>query len=521
MNFTEKLLKHFDLSMEDYKYLTRNITPEDLPSYTGFNNVEMIIGRIERALANDEKIIIYGDYDCDGIMSVSILVKAFNLLGKEVRYYIPSRYQDGYGLNEKNVELIHEKGYNLIITVDNGISANEAIAKANEYGIDVIVTDHHEQIREELPDTPYIMHPIISKYGDVYCCGAYVAYMLSTALLNEHNPYLLSLAAIATISDMMSLEKYNRDIVRIGLSYLNDYRFVSIMNLVSNKENKIDENTIGLEIAPKINAIGRLKEDVPSMQRIVRYFVTSNNEDIEELKRWIEDTNSERKETIKQAVNDLHYDNDKDAIIIVTTAKEGVIGLIANKLMNENNKPAIVFCESSEDPNILKGSARAKEGFSIADSFSQLSYLLEAYGGHNLAGGLSIKKDKLDEFIIEFNKIAKLNPFVEEKSNTIDIELVDISKDNYLVYESLKPYGMGFSKPDFKVTDINVKALSYTPTGDHISTMLTKNTKLLGFNLSRTYMSQFNKIDIIGNLDVNIFRRNETIVFKISQVLGQ
>ncbi|MDY5852692.1 MAG: DHH family phosphoesterase, partial [Bacilli bacterium] len=167
MEFLDKLLNHFNLTYEEYLELSKDINEDDLPKVSNFKNVDIIIKRIFKAIENKEKIIVYGDYDCDGIMATTILVKALQKLNAEVRYYIPSRYQDGYGLNEKNVQSIKEKGYSLIITVDNGISALEAILKAKELGIDVIVTDHHEQIRE-LPDTPYIMHPIISEYGDVY-----------------------------------------------------------------------------------------------------------------------------------------------------------------------------------------------------------------------------------------------------------------------------------------------------------------------------------------------------------------
>ena len=255
-------------------------------------------------------------------MATTILVKALQKLNAEVRYYIPSRYQDGYGLNEKNVQSIKEKGYSLIITVDNGISALEAISKAKELGIDVIVTDHHEQIRE-LPDTPYIMHPIISEYGDVYCCGAYVSFMLTTGLLGYYDSYLLSLASIATISDMMPLVKYNRNIVRLGLKYINENKYLNIIKLLNNQENNVDENTIGLEIAPKINAIGRMKEDVFSMQRIVRYFLTTNEKDMNELLEWINSVNNERKELIKSVSESIIYDNNSPSIIVIKKKKEG------------------------------------------------------------------------------------------------------------------------------------------------------------------------------------------------------
>ncbi|MGM9857749.1 MAG: single-stranded-DNA-specific exonuclease RecJ [Bacilli bacterium] len=519
MEFLDKLLKHFNLTYEEYLELSKDINEEDLPAVNSFKNIDVIIKRIFKAIENKEKIIIYGDYDCDGIMATTILVKALQKLNADVRYYIPSRYQDGYGLNEKNVISIKDKGYSLIITVDNGISALEAISKAKELGIDVIVTDHHEQIRE-LPDTPYIMHPIISEYGDIYCCGAYVSFMLSSGLLGYYDSYLLSLASIATISDMMPLKKYNRNIVRLGLKYMNENRYPNIIKLLSNQENNIDENTIGLEIAPKINAIGRMKEDVFSMQRIVRYFLTTNEGDMNELLEWINSINSERKELIKSASESLVYDNNNNpSIIVVSEYKEGLIGLLANKIMNDNNKPTIVLTQSTEDPDILKGSARSKEGFSIANAFDKCKDLLEVYGGHAQAGGLSINKDNLNKFIIKFNEIAINNPFIEKQDNLIEISLNDISKDNYRKYEKLKPFGMDFIKPDFLIKDILTNSLKYTSNNEHISTMITYNSKLLGFNFCKEDISHKNRINVIGNLENNFFRGNETIIFKISKII--
>lgn len=518
MEFLDKLLNHFNLTYEEYLELSKDINEDDLPKVSNFKNVDIIIKRIFKAIENKEKIIVYGDYDCDGIMATTILVKALQKLNAEVRYYIPSRYQDGYGLNEKNVQSIKEKGYSLIITVDNGISALEAILKAKELGIDVIVTDHHEQIRE-LPDTPYIMHPIISEYGDIYCCGAYVSFMLTTGLLGYYDSYLLSLASIATISDMMPLVKYNRNIVRLGLKYINENKYLNIIKLLNNQENNVDENTIGLEIAPKINAIGRMKEDVFSMQRIVRYFLTTNEKDMNELLEWINSVNNERKELIKSVSESIIYDNNSPSIIVVTEEKEGLIGLLANKIMNDNNKPTIVFTKSTEDPHILKGSARSKEGFSIANAFDMCKDLLEVYGGHAQAGGLSINIDKLNEFIIKFNEIAINNPFIEKKDNLIEINLNDVSKDNYRLYEKLKPFGMGFIKPDFLIRDIVTSSLKYTSNNEHINTIISYNSKLLGFNFHKEDISIKNRINIVGNLENSYFRGNETIIFKISEVI--
>ena len=255
MDFKTKLLNYFNINDEQYKELTKPIEKIILPSYNNFNDMKKATETIKNAMANNDKIVIYGDYDCDGIMSTSIMVKCFNMLNYHIGYYIPSRYIDGYGLNAKRVQDFYDKGYKLIITVDNGIAQFEAIQKAYDLGMKVIVTDHHER-QEILPDVEAILHPIISNYGNVVCCGAYVAFMLASSLLNKYDEYLLSLASIATISDMMPLVSYNRDIVRLGIYYMNKNNYYSIRLL--SEESIIDENVIGLKMAPKINAIGRM-----------------------------------------------------------------------------------------------------------------------------------------------------------------------------------------------------------------------------------------------------------------------
>ena len=292
MDFKIKLLNYFNINEKLYKELSKPVNELTLPNPNKFEGMEKAKNIINEAIKHDDKIVIYGDYDCDGIMSTSIMLKCFNMLNYRVGYYVPSRYIDGYGLNEKRVQDFYEKGYKLIITVDNGIAQFEAIKKAYELGMKVIVTDHHEQ-QENLPEAEVILHPIISNYGNVVCCGAYVAFMLASSLLNKCDKYLLSLASIATISDMMPLKEYNRDIVRLGIYYMNNNHYYPISLLADNSA--IDENVIGLKIAPKINAVGRMIETT-SINSLIEYFVTNNKERIDTIYNFINETNEKLKE---------------------------------------------------------------------------------------------------------------------------------------------------------------------------------------------------------------------------------
>ena len=221
--FLEKLLDAYNLSYEQYLEMTKEVNYDDLEDPYTFLGIEKAKDRINSAIKNNEKIMIYGDYDCDGFSSVSILVNMFKYLNyPNVGYYIPSRYKDGYGITSAMVDLIHQKGYTLIITVDNGVAQFEALSKAKDYNIDVILTDHHEMINE-LPPCYTIVHPFLKTNNlNLPECGAYVAFNLSRVVLGRVDDYLLVLAALATISDMMPLVSYNRIIVRMALKLLKE-----------------------------------------------------------------------------------------------------------------------------------------------------------------------------------------------------------------------------------------------------------------------------------------------------------
>ena len=200
-----------------------------------FLDADLVLDRIQEALENDEKICIYGDYDCDGILSTTILVQAFLELGKKVGYHIPNRFEDGYGLNKERVQQMYEKGYSLLITVDNGIKAYEAIDLANELGIDVIVIDHHDY--DELPDACAIIHTKMSSdYPFKEICGGFLAYKLASSLLGKHDKYLFSLAAITTISDMMPLVDENKSLVSRGLQFMNEEKYFQLELLIGENQ---------------------------------------------------------------------------------------------------------------------------------------------------------------------------------------------------------------------------------------------------------------------------------------------
>lgn len=514
MDFISKLCHHYNLTYDEFKELIKEKTIDDIPDYTHFKDIDKVTDRIHLAIKNNEKILIYGDYDCDGIMATSILVKTFELLNYDVGYYIPSRYLDGYGLNCQKVQEAYNKGYKLIITVDNGVMQHEAVNLANNLGIDVIITDHHN-IPDVLPDALYILHPTYSNYGDLICCGAYVAFMLSWSLLGHYEPYLLSLAAIATISDLMELKGYNRNIVKISLAMLNEHNYPSIFNLIGAYEPMIDESTFALRIAPKINAVGRVLEEHQA-NKIVHFLTTNSMYEIRSIGKFIDEVNNKRKEMTSTCTSSLQIDENQSAIVIICEEKEGLIGLIANQLLQKYNKPVIVFSKAM-DEEVYKGSARSKNGFSIVKAFESLKDLLVVYGGHSLAGGCSIKISDFDKFKERFISLADTYKIEEEKEETIELQLDEVTLHNYQILSSLGPFGMGFKAPKFSLPRLKTSFLTYSNDGKHIMTPLSMKSKLVGFYIGKDSVSSYSWINIEGKMALNYFRGNKSLQFIIDK----
>ena len=516
MDFRQKILDYYSLTEEDYKKLTKPVSELKLPDFNLPPDMPKIKERIFNAIKNNEKIIIYGDYDCDGICSTTIMVKAFEMLGYKASYYIPTRYNDGYGLNVNNVIKMKTAGFSLIITVDNGICQHEAIDKANELGMDVIVIDHHE-VPEEQVHALGIIHPSVSHISEEFGCGAFMSLITSAALLGSYDPYLTTLAGLATISDMMELVGFNRNVVRIALDYLKKNRYPTLMSLI--ESDTITEKSFGLDIAPKINAVGRLVDD-KNINRLVRFLLSEDIDEIFKLSSWIKNTNELRKTLTKEAVEGLPKDMfDKEGIVLKLDIKEGLIGLIANRLLNEYNVPVIVFTEDSIDKNFLKGSVRSKEGFNVQKAFESLSKYIVGGGGHAFAAGLSIKASDLEAFSSDFIALCKEYKFTKVEPPSIELKLQEINFTNYDILREFSPFGIGFPEPVFSLKDLPTKSLQFISFGKHLSTPISINSKILGFNMPESEIKSYVSIDLFGNLSTSTYRGKTTVEFRVSDFI--
>lgn len=515
MDFLGKLLKFYNLSMDDYKELIEEVKQEDLLSLADFEHGQISLECLKKHVENNSKILIYGDYDCDGMMATSILRIAFKYLNYEnVGYYIPNRYKDGYGLNVENTNLFIEKGYKLIICVDNGISQFEAIKLARENGLDVIVCDHHE-VKEELPDTPYIIHPAFSSCS-TYCSGGYTSFVLASGLIERFDNYLFCLAAISIISDLMVLQNENRKIVKYALEILKKQRFIQIDLLGEN--NRINENVISSLIAPKINSIGRLVDNY-NVNLVVKYFNSDDMNEIIKLYNYIDGVNKERKLLASNLkMNDISG-SENSAVIEFLDVKEGLIGLFANKFLDMFNKPSFVFSKTNQN-GVLKGSVRSKPGINVLDLFAQVSDLLLASGGHECAGGFSINESDLDTFKARIYKYCEDKTFEETMGDYIDIHLNEITLENLQILENLSPFGNGFKTPDFKISNYPSKSFDFSIDGKHIITKLSINSSIICFNYNEELLNK-RYVDFCGNFRANYFKKRKNVNFVIKKMIAK
>ncbi len=509
-----QLLEYFNISEEEYDYLTRPLTLKDIKDPFLFKGMDKAIELVKKHINLNNKIMIYGDYDCDGIMSTSIVFKALESLGVTPGYYIPSRYIDGYGLTIERAKQIIEKGYKLLITVDNGITAFEAIEFCKSNGLDVVVIDHHQQ-GETLPIADAIIHPFVSEFSDIATSAGFCSFMFSYALLGNINNYLLILGAISIISDMMPLKDFNRDLVRIATQIYEPGKYWALDLLKEGDE--FNYMSIGMRMSPKINAVGRILK-TNKINMLVPFLTSNDKQKVFEIYKDIDQINENRKNISKNINFDLNEDDlNKAGIVTILDVEEGLIGILANKLMNEYKKPVIVFTKDSKDETLLKGSCRSMEGFNIVKCFEELESLLLNAGGHAYAGGLSIRKDDFETFKDNFIKQCEIHPVIETKEKTISINLTDINLSTYRLIDTLSPFGEEWKQPLLEVKGIKTSSLIFNKTGEHLLTTLGQNSKLVSFNISKEDMLKNDYINMTGNINFYVYRGYGNVQFLVKK----
>lgn len=544
---SERISKKYNLNKLLASILiNRNIKEEQIktflePTRQNFHNpflmpdMEIAVNRIIKAINNKEKVIIYGDYDVDGITSITVLKSFLEDRGMNVDYYIPNRLEEGYGLNIPAVEKISNQKYDLMITVDCGISAVKEIEYANSLGIETIVTDHHE-VGEELPNALAVVDA--KRKDNEYPCrdlaGVGVVFKLIQALgmrLNiEEKEYLkfLDIVCVGTISDIVPLVDENRVITKLGLLLVKQTKNMGLKSLlISSGYKNIDSNTISFGVAPRINACGRMGH----ADEALKLFLAKDVYEVNRLTQLLNDYNKIRQEKEKsiyeEAIKQIEEKQlfNKNAIIVGgENWHHGVIGIVSSKITDLYFKPSILLCYEDD---LAKGSGRSIPGFDLHDALMKCQDSIERFGGHAMAIGITIKKENFEKFSEEVEKVAedaKINEIIPIINIDARIELSEINKEIVESLKQLEPFGEGNKTPIFAFKNLKIDSIRSLTEGKHIKmTLKDENTIIdaIGFNLG--YLADEyrigDKIDVVGNLEINSFNGVDSLQINLKDVM--
>ena len=509
MDFRERLLKHLNISKEEFAFRTREPSFSDLPSLPDNPTILRTRRRIMDAIAKKEPILIFGDYDCDGIMASSIMVSCLTTLGADVSCLIPSRYLDGYGLGKTTVQEILLRKPGLLLTVDNGISSVKEIEELQDSGIDVIVLDHHE-IGPELPRAFSILHLDLIPFGKTPVSAGFLTYLFAKFLLRKDDPYLATLAALSTISDCMPLISYNQKLVALSLRFLRKYDFPTIRSLADDSP-RIDERVLGMTIIPQINAVGRLLKE-RELDRLVAYFALFRN--VESTAIWMKEQNEERKEMTKRAGSALSLDPDAPGIVALADLPEGLNGLLANRLLSEWGKTTIVFSPSFSEKGLLVGSLRANPGFSFVDFLEKTRPIIERGGGHDLAGGISLREENLEAFKEIFLSYCKEHPAEKKETEAMRIDVSEVTMENFRFLRSLGPFGHDNEEPRFDLVNVPTSFLGFSKNQEHMLATCENGVKIVGFRMPRSSFAFGNPfVTFHGRIGIDFYKQKPQLTF--------
>lgn len=482
--------------------------------------MDIAVNRIHQAIENQEPILIFGDYDADGVTSTSVMMLTLKELGAIVDFYIPNRFTEGYGPNEPAFRHAHESGVKLIITVDTGISAVHEASVLKNLGVDLIITDHHEP-GPILPEALAIIHPKLpgSNYPFKELAGVGVAFKLSQALLGQLPEHLLEFVAIGTIADLVPLVDENRYLVKRGLKKIRSSSRSGIKALCKQagiEQQTIDEETIGFTIGPRINAVGRLDSADPA----VHLLLTKDLDEAEMLAEEIDSYNKERQRIVSsiadeaiQQVNDFYPIGENSVIVVGQEGwNAGVVGIVASRLVEAFYRPTIVLSFDREK-GIAKGSARSIEGFDLFKNLSTCREILPHFGGHPMAAGMTLKLEDVDELRSRLNELA-VNQLSEEDFipiTVVDLEMSikDVQLNALEELQLLAPFGTSNKKPKILVRDANITQIKKIGANQsHLKLTLEHEGSILdgiGFHLGEKvdHISPQSKLSVVGELSIN------------------
>ena len=499
------------------------------------HDMQTAVDLIKQAIDTQQQITIYGDYDADGVTSVTVLTTALERLGAKVNFAIPNRFDHGYGPNSDYFEQLHIDGTEVLITVDNGISGIEQVAFAKSLGMTVIITDHHE-MGDVLPVADAVIHPRHPEgnypFGEL--AGVGVAFKLASALLGEAPFDLLEIVAIGTIADLVPLEDENRYMVKEGIRRLRRSArpgIKALMQVSGHEQNALSEETIGFTIGPRLNAPGRLGDaDVA-----VDLLKSEDEQQALGIAESLNDLNKERQQIVKdiakevEAQVEVRYGDNIPHVLVVEGEdwNPGVVGIVASRLTDKYYRPSIILCLDHET-GIAKGSARSIEGFDLYKELAKNASILPHFGGHSMAAGMSLKIEDVELLRSNLNEQAR-DVLTEEDLQpilSIDVPLaldeIDIASIEAL--EKIRPFGMGFPKPVFMLEQLDtISARKIGTAKDHLKLEMGDGADRLdaiyfGAGSLADEMAPQGKLSLTGDLQINEWNGNKKAQLLVNDV---
>jgi single-stranded-DNA-specific exonuclease len=542
----ERLFKKRNLSQNQLKELL-SWDLKSIPDLTKLIDLEKAADRIIIAIERKEKIGIFGDYDVDGTTSCALLYFFFKHLNVDVELIQPSRFIEGYGIHPPSIDLAIQKEIKVLITVDCGITNCEAADYSKQRGIDLIITDHHQDAREKLPDAFAVVNP---NRRDENCdeqlkclAGVGVAFALCVQIKKNYKEVpslypLLQFVAIGTICDIALLNPLNLKLVRHGLVQMGKSAFPGILSFFTPQERKepITEEKLGFYIGPLINSKGRL--DHPEFS--LNLLICDDLEKAHHLRAHLENCNNERKRITTEVFNSVktHVLKDLDGEPLISVAyqsdwHEGVIGIVASKLVDFFKVPAIVFT-NTEDPSIIKASARSAGELDLFEVLNTFSGYFEKFGGHKAAAGLSMKKDKYGEFKQKIKSLLREIPEIQRtRQDYYDIEIFpeEITPSLIKDMEKIGPFGRGNENPIFKMSGVRLDSFDILK-DLHVRWNLSANSKYRFRGMSFNYIGKWMQkspeeifklqkkegLSIIFTLSLNRFNGNEYLQLMVQKI---
>ena len=432
--------------------------------------MDKAVPRIQKAIAGGEKIMVYGDYDVDGMTSVALVSSALKNLGGTVETYIPNRIEEGYGLNMQAIKKVDRLGATLIITVDCGIASFKEVEYAKGLGIDVIVTDHHEILEGKVPDAFAVINPMQAdcRYPFKHLAGVGVAYKLVKALYDKTSFFaedFLDLVSLGTVADVAPLTGENRILTKYGLEELNRKDRIglsALMDVAGLSDKDISAGHIGFALGPRINAMGR----VGSPDKALELLLSNNKDEALKLAKLLDAENRNRQkiesrildEAVSRVEREVNFKHHKVIVLASENWHPGVIGIVSSRLVEKYYRPTIMI---SLDGKLGKGSGRSVDGFHLFDYLFKCKDLLAGFGGHESACGVTIEKDRISEFRDRLNEEAAKDTRAEPFSRGIDIEmdvpLSAVTESVIKEMDSLQPFGCDNPRPVLASKNLTVK----------------------------------------------------------------